>query len=106
MKTNYVLFKEKSTQHRISLEAILYVRSNGRHTRMYVGQSMYNISHSIQALLEQPEFANLVQIHRSFAVNICQVTAINRHELFIENLRLPIGRNFSQNVLEAFNNTT
>ncbi|WP_214459710.1 LytTR family DNA-binding domain-containing protein [Flavihumibacter fluvii] len=106
MKNNYILFKERNTQHRIKIESILFVRTNDHVTKMFAGKSIFNFNTPLQELLEDPNFKCLVQIHRCFAVNIHQVTAINRTEIFIEHIRLPIGRNFSETVHKAFLNTT
>ena len=106
MKNSYILFKEKNTQHRINVNSLLFVRTSGHAARLYTGHCMYNVKVSMQELLEDPDFTCLVRIHRCFAVNIHQVTAINRTELFIDHIRLPISRSYSQNAQDAFFNTT
>lgn len=106
MKNNYILFKERNTQHRIKVTSILFVRTNNHYSKMYAGKSVFNFSTPLQELLEDHNLDCLVQVHRSFAVNINQVTAINRTEIFIEHLRLPIGRNFFEKVHKAFLATT
>lgn len=106
MKNTYVLFMEKNTQHRINLNSILYVRTNRRYTTMYAGKKLYHFNATLEELMADPSLDCLVQIHRCFAINMNQVTAINRTEIFIEDLQLPLGRTLAQKAYEAFVNTT
>jgi DNA-binding LytR/AlgR family response regulator len=49
---------------------------------------------------------HLTQVHKSFAVNMRQVTGYSSGELFIHAHCIPVGRAFCKEVKELFVNST
>jgi DNA-binding LytR/AlgR family response regulator len=43
-----------------------------------------------------------VRVHRSFCVNINKITRFNEQEITVENLKVPIGRNYKEGFIKNF----
>ena len=106
MNENYIVFKQGSSTHRIAFESILFVAVNGHYCQVVTNHQVYGVKCSLGELLDQATCNYLTQVHRSFAVNMQQVTGLNRRELYIHNHRIPLARTFSKEVMELFVNST
>ena len=106
MHENYIVFKNWTTTHRIAFESILYVAVNGHYCQVVTSNLVYSIKCSLMELLERAACNYLTRVHRSFAVNMQQVTGINRRELYIRTHRIPLSRAHSKEVMELFFNST
>jgi two-component system, LytTR family, response regulator len=106
MKLNYIWIKDGSSMHRISFESILFVRVNGHYCKVHTSQLVYSIKCSLLELLDDLTPNYLTQVHRSFAVNMQQVTGFSRSEVFISTHHIPLGRGFYKELIEKFQSTT
>ncbi len=80
---------------KISLENILYVESIRTYVKIYrhldvpllVKQSLS----SLESILPQHQF---MRVHRSFIISIDRITAFTNHDVEIDKIEIPIGRQF------------
>lgn len=80
---------------KISLENILYVESVKTYVKIYrhlappllVKQSL----NSLASILPHHQF---IRIHRSFIISINRITAFTNHDVEIDTIEIPIGRQF------------
>ncbi|MFA4868440.1 MAG: LytTR family DNA-binding domain-containing protein [Pedobacter sp.] len=80
---------------KISLENILYIESIRTYVKIYrhldtpllVKQSLS----SLESVLPQHQF---MRVHRSFIISIDRITAFTNHDVEIDKIEIPIGRQF------------
>ncbi|ULQ52175.1 LytTR family DNA-binding domain-containing protein [Flavihumibacter fluvii] len=102
MKNNYLLFEAKGLMQRVAIDSILFARSKRNYCSVHTGHGIHHLRCSLQNLIAYPNLDGMVQIHRSFAVNIHQVTGLRRNEVLIHQVRLPLARNIFKKVHEVF----
>jgi DNA-binding LytR/AlgR family response regulator len=58
---------------------------------------------TIGNLLNENEFRSFVRIHRSFAVQRHYVRKLDTHNVYLDNLSLPLGKAYKTNIEKIFN---
>jgi DNA-binding LytR/AlgR family response regulator len=96
----YLYMKENREMKKVYLKDILYIES----LRDYVRVKMINkelITYQKISYLEQkrPQ-QKFIRIHRSFMVALDKIRAFSQNNVRINNVDLPIGRNYKQAVLK------
>ncbi|WP_051315833.1 LytR/AlgR family response regulator transcription factor [Algoriphagus vanfongensis] len=77
----------------IVLPEIDYLKQDGNYTEIHLGKSRKIIVSSLSRTLKNLDFIDLVQIHKSYAVNLSKVKEIQFTELVLySGIKIPIGR--------------
>jgi Response regulator of the LytR/AlgR family len=95
VKHNYVFVK-------IKLSELLYIEAENNYVSLVTTEKKFLVRLSLGQLLEKIKYQPLVRIHRSFAVNINAIQSFNDQEVEINNLQIPIGRNYKEEFLRHF----
>jgi DNA-binding LytR/AlgR family response regulator len=95
IKQNYQFVK-------FPLSEILYLEADNTHTNIFTSHKKYVIRQSITNILERFSMKNLVQIHRSYVVNINKIESFNEHEVSINNTPIPISRSHKDEFMRQF----
>ena len=100
--------KEKSSFIKIKHSDVTYVESLGDFVNIFLVNGDKKIALVNMKNLEQqlPE-AGFIRIARNYMVNKSKITAIDSSQVQIGNIRLPIGKSYTENALQAVigNNT-
>jgi two-component system, response regulator PdtaR len=95
IKQNYQFVK-------FPLSEILYFEADNTHTNIFTHNKKYVIRQTITNILERLSLKNLVQIHRSYVVNINKIESFNEHEVSINNTLIPISRSHKDEFMRQF----
>jgi two-component system, response regulator PdtaR len=95
IKQNYQFVK-------FPLSEILYFEADNSYTNIFTSHKKYVIRQSITNILERFSMKNLVQIHRSYVVNINKIESFNEHEVSINNTQIPISRSHKDDFMRQF----
>ena len=90
---------------RLRLSDIIWIRSEGNYCTFVTKDKKYAIKISLIRVLDVLPSDAFIQIHRSCAVRIDQITAIDVHtnQVFIDTASLPIGRKFKEALISRIN---
>lgn len=94
----YYLFKDGHAVIRISIEDILYVKSDNNYIDIVLLDKKYTARSSLKNFIEAVNSADFKQVHRSYIVNMPLVTKFTSNALFIHQVRIPISRNMFDNL--------
>lgn len=100
-KSKTILVKTRECFEKINIEEILYVQSDHIYLDIYTSKKKYVIRQALADFTEKYN-ENFVRVHRSFSVNLKQVTSIKTNALFIHGLELPISKNYEEEFLKRF----
>ena len=111
LKTNYqeiiagdtVFLKEKKRMVKVVTNDIQYLNANGSYCRIYTEDKEFTISHNLQYVLDKLNSGLFQRIHRSYAVNINSIEAIEEDLLFINKQTLPLSRTYRAELLDKIN---
>lgn len=102
LKQNFIFIKEGNTYIKLNQNEVLMIESQGNYVKLHTAEKRYLIRCTISKAIEKMIQPNFVQVHRSFCVNINKVTKFDDHEITIESVKAPIGRNYKEVFMKHF----
>lgn len=95
-----ILVKSGSKIHKLIIDEILYVESYGNYVNFYTKTekiiSIFNMKQVLE-LLPKEQFA---RVHKSYIVALNKIDLIERHQVTIEDNKIPIGKIYREGFLE------
>jgi DNA-binding LytR/AlgR family response regulator len=98
-----IFIKEGHEKTKVRLHDILYLEALRDYTTIVTSQKKYHVLTTIGNLLNENEFRTFVRIHRSFAVQRHYVRKLDTHNVYLDNLSLPLGKAYKTNIEKIFN---
>jgi two-component system, response regulator PdtaR len=99
---DYIFIKSNYRFHKVLLSGVLYAEADNNYVHLVTGNGKFTLRLSLAQLLEKLNYAPMVRIHRSFAVNIHTVETFNEQEVLINGHEIPISRNYKDDFLARF----
>lgn len=97
---NFIEIKEGYSSVKIKLHEIIYLEALKDYTFIHTINKRHCILKSIGNVLKINEFSDFIRIHRSYAIRKEYITKVSSLEIELnEQIKLPIGRNFKDNLL-------
>jgi len=99
---DFISVKSGKKLHRINLNDILFLESDGNYVKYHLGNNIIMTRDSlsnIEKLLPESDF---IRSHKSFIVSLKNTTSISYDTVTLNNKEVPIGRAFRDNVLKRF----
>jgi len=80
---------------------ILYVESDDNYANIFTSERKHVVSHTLKSVEEQLVGLEFVRTHKSYLVNFSKVTSIHEGYVFIEEVKIPIGRTYKDQLLKS-----
>jgi DNA-binding LytR/AlgR family response regulator len=94
-----IYIKEGHEQTKVKLHDILYLEALKDYTKIITPQKKHCVLSSIGNLLKETNFNSFIRIHRSYAVQKQFIKTIGPQEITLNNnIQLPVGRSFKDNL--------
>lgn len=103
-KEKFVQFKDGTSTIRLKQSEILWIKSENIYLNIKTLSKKYLIRSSITRFIEENENDIFFRSHRSFIVNLEHVKEVKSQFLVIENEKIPISRNFKDELIERMKN--
>jgi len=105
-KDNYIIhesifIKQGQSFQKVAIGDILYLESDNVYIRVYTRAGKLLVRNSLQNYLELIASPRFFRVHRSYAVNLDHIDAINADSLTITQIEIPIGKTFRDELLKA-----
>ena len=104
-RQNFVLIKSGTQLHKIKIDDILFVESDGN----YANFVLQNSDKKLLARLSMPEVLEFLpnglfcRIHKSYIVAFAHISTIEKHQVKVKELWLPIGKIYREIFLKEVN---
>lgn len=79
---------------------ILYAESDDNYANIYTTDEKHVVSHTLKSVEEKLQANGFVRIHKSYLINFRKITSIHEGYAFIEEIKLPIGRSYRDDLLK------
>ncbi|SNS97175.1 two component transcriptional regulator, LytTR family [Ekhidna lutea] len=79
---------------------ILYAESEDNYTKIFIEDKKLVVSHTLKSVEEQLTPFAFIRIHKSYLVNFQKITSIHEGYVFIEEIKIPIGRAYREDFLK------
>src|SRR5688572_13692988 len=98
--TDYFFIKCDYKYERIYFSEILYVEAMQNYVTIYTQKGKYLTLLPLRSVEEKLNVNSFIRVHKSFIVSIPKIEAIENNEAVIGKLRVPISRNYREQVIE------
>ena len=96
-----ITVKNGGSTHRINSSDILYVRAEHVYVSIKLADGQILLDRStLTDFLEQLDNPDFIQTHRSYVVNLTQVTGFDAKEVFVGPIHIPMSRGRRQEILD------
>jgi two-component system, response regulator PdtaR len=100
---DYIFIKQQYKFVKFKLSEILFAEADNNYVNLHTRSQKFVVRLSLADLVERLHFPRFVRIHRSFAVNLDEISSFDDQEIKIGTYEIPIGRNYRQDFLDRFN---
>ena len=97
---DYFFIKCGSKYEKILLEDILYVEGMQNYVNIYTLRGKYITMLSLKNLEENLADTSFIRVHKSYIVSIDKIDGIEGNEIFIQTSKIPISRNYKEQVMK------
>jgi DNA-binding LytR/AlgR family response regulator len=102
LNQDFVFIKDGQTYIKINQKEVLMIESEGNYVKIHTVEKRYLIRCTINKAIEKMKQPYFVRVHRSFCVNINRVTKFDEHDIILEHVKVPIGRNYREDFIKNF----
>lgn len=96
----YFFVKCESKYEKIFFADILYIEGMQNYVRIYTEKGKYLTIFTLKDIEQNLSGESFLRVHKSYIINISKIDAIEKHEITIQSARIPISRNFRDQVIE------
>lgn len=97
---DYFFIKCDSKYERIYFKDILYVQALENYVNIYTSKKKYLTLLNLKSVEENLDKQSFIKVHKSFIVSIDKIDAIENNDILIQNSKIPVSRNFRDEVIE------
>jgi two-component system, LytTR family, response regulator len=97
-----VVIKDGHLNIKIKYNNILWLQSENIYVEIKTAEKTYLVRNSLDKFLEELNDDTFLRIHRSYAVNVNHVKAVNGQYVLINEEKIPLSRKFRDKLLVRF----
>lgn len=101
-KQDFVFIKDSNCYIKINQNDVYMIESDGNYVKIHTPEKRYFIRCTLNKAIVKMNQPYFVRVHRSFCVNINKITRFNEQEITLEELKVPIGRNYKEDFIKHF----
>ncbi len=98
----HIVIKDGGLNIKLSTSDIRWLKSDNIYVEVQTKEKVYLVRQSLERFLEELQDPAFLRTHRSYAVNIHQVQAVNSQYLLLGPDKIPLSRKFRDEILEKF----
>ncbi|WP_425391253.1 LytR/AlgR family response regulator transcription factor [Ekhidna sp.] len=95
---DFIFLKTGSRFEKVKLADINFLKADGSYTKFITSSREYTLSNSLNNIASQINSPSFIRIHRSFVINLDNVTGLNNDYVFFGEENIPISRNHKEDV--------
>lgn len=97
------VFKNNHEKVRLPYGNILFLEADNNYVEIVAKNKKYVQRASLSALLTKLDSREIVQVHRSYAVNVNNIEKIYYNRLIIKGVTIPVSRKFKESLRDQLN---
>lgn len=102
-----IFIRDKGYLKKVNIQDIDWIKADGSYTHICTeNQTIYTLRNVIKDVISKLPPVLFCKVSKAHIVNIDKIDALNSKEIIINNLAIPVGRNYYQNILSRLNQVT
>ncbi len=102
-KADFLFLKVEYKTVKIAFEDILYIEGLKDYVKVHTKKGMILSRLNLKGIEEKLPSNLFLRIHRSFIVAILKITSYQKSIVYIDNIEIPLGNTYRENVLRILN---
>jgi len=98
-KIEFIMLKSGQDLHKIKIADILFIESAGNYVTFHLKSDRIISLLSMNKVLEMLPQNHFSRIHKSFIIALRHITKIERHQVLIGNIEIPIGNYYRESFM-------
>ena len=100
---NEIFIKSGYEHIKITIEEILYLKSDADYTEIHTSPKKYLSSEPLRYWLENLDQHHFIRIHKSYIINTSKIIKVSGNQVYLINEKVvPIGRAYKESFAEKF----
>jgi len=99
----FILVKDSKKTHKVYLNDIKYIESDGDYIRFYLQNRKIMVRGSLTSMEVTLPSVIFLRIHNSYIINLKKVNAVTLYSVEVDGTELPISRSHKEKVLKILN---
>lgn len=99
----YIFIKQNYRFVKFKLSEILFAEADNNYVNLHTVNQKFALRLSLSDLLAKLQFPRLIRVHRSYAVNLDEISSFDEQLIRITHHEIPISRNYRQDFMDQFN---
>lgn len=99
---SYILIKSGPQTHRLRLSDIRYIEASGNHIFIYHFDQKIISTMSLNDMMKRLPRDSFSRIHKSFIIGHHHVQVIERHQVKVSGITIPLGKTYRSRFLRLF----
>lgn len=100
---DYIFVKDGYEQHKINISDILYLEAAGNYVTFSLIQRKVLPRSTLQEAMDYLSSDQFVRVHRSYIVSLSKIDKVERHQVTINGVKIPIGSAYKKDLFKIFN---
>lgn len=96
--SNQIIIKNGHHEVVVLYSDLTYIKSDSNYIDIYTNTKKISVRESLEKFYEKLDKEQFVRIHRSIVVNKSKITSKSSSSIFIDNIELPISRNYKNDI--------
>jgi len=102
LQDQFMFIKTGKEYQKIELSEIQFIKSNGDYTMVYMEKGKHLVSQPLKYWTDKLDEGSFCQIHKSYVININQLTKVTGNQVVIGENLLPIGRTYKEGFFREY----
>ncbi len=109
-QTKYFFIKQRLNYVKIYINDIIFIKANGNTTEIHLENNNYILATNLSTTLEKIKYNSIVQVNRSYAINIDYIHSFNNNSINVnhgvDTINIPLTRKYKQDFMNKINIVT
>ena len=101
-KSKCIIIKDGSKTVKVSSDELLYIKKEGNYLEVFTKSERYVVRQSIDNFVKELDDSNFIRTHRSYAVQLKNVSLIKNQEITMIGTSIPLSRQYKSKVIDLF----
>ncbi|HAA23319.1 MAG TPA: DNA-binding response regulator, partial [Cytophagales bacterium] len=101
-ESQIAVIRDGPETHRIPVSDLLYLEASGNHTYYHTRRRKLICTTSLTDALASLPASPFRRIHRSFAIQVAHLQKVERHQVTVAGVALPLGKTYREAFLAEF----
>lgn len=97
-KTSFIFLKNGGKFEKVGIQSIDYLQAEGSYSKFITREKEYFLSGNLQNISNKLKNPSFLRVHRSYVVNIDNITGVDSDYVFFGDKNIPISRSYKENV--------